>query len=73
MVTSDDDTKAWLDSAACQDECRDRLAGGLECRDTCERYLRAVETWRKATPERRTGFVSRRRLPRQQEKIESLS
>lgn len=65
---SDDDTQEWLLSAACEDECRDRAAGGRECRDMCDRYLRAVEAWRKATPERRTGFVSRRRaktkLPR---------
>ena len=44
----DDDTQEWLLSAACEDECRDRAAGGRECRE------------RKATPERRTGFVSRR-------------
>lgn len=70
---SDGDTQAWLDSAACQEECRDRAAGGMECRDRCERWLQAIEAWRKATPERRAGFVSRRRASRQQEKNESLS
>lgn len=60
-MTDDTDTKAWLDSAACEHECRDRATGGPECRDMCERYLRAVEAWRKTTPERRAGFVTRRR------------
>lgn len=60
MVT-DDYTKAWLDSAACEHECRDRLAGGPECRDKCERWLQAIEDWKRSTPERRAGFVSRRR------------
>lgn len=59
-MTSDTDTHAWLVSAACEDECRDRAAGGLECYGMCERYLQAYEAWRMSTPERRASFVARR-------------
>lgn len=58
---TDADTQAWIDAAACPDECRDRAAGGLECRDRCDRWLRAIESWRRSTPERRSGFLTRRR------------
>lgn len=64
MVTSDTDTKAWLDSAACEQECRDRAAGGPECRDKCEQWLQACEAWKRSTPERRAGFVNRRQAVR---------
>lgn len=59
-MSSDTDTQAWLDSAACEHECRDRQAGGSECHDRCERWLQAIEAWRRSTPERRAGFVTRR-------------
>ena len=58
---TDDDAQAWINAAACEGECRDRAAGGSECRDKCDRWLRACEAWRKSTPERRAGFVTRRR------------
>ena len=60
------DTKAWLDSAACDDECLDRLSGGRECKDRCDRWLKACAAVspadrRLARQLCRTTFLERRR------------
>lgn len=70
-----DDDQAWLDSARCDEECLDAMQSGRACRGTCDRYIRACEALRRSTPpspDRRAGFVTRRRASRQHGKNESL-
>lgn len=45
--TFEEDVEAWLETAACEDECLDRAAGGSECKAKCMRWVLAVESVRR--------------------------